>query len=571
MDNEKTSSKRIVIFIVIMLVLILGVGAFFEFIRNTSRNRMVDFSEGWTVTYGGREYVNTDLDEFRFSEGVKRGDLISLKSHLPSDLRDGYAIVFPLQLSTISVVVNGKIVYGYGSGEYAENKMVGSALHLIRIPDMSQGAPVSIVIRVGEDNAFSYLSKIMLDETSWGFEDYLNSNIYPVVLSVSLVTAGIIIVLISLMLALRGLDWSRINQTGMLFFTIGCWNVFEIHAIQIFSVDYDWNTFARYFFGMLSVLPVLRIIGCAHKNKRLKAVLIQKTVCYLNQVLIAVITVLSIFNFIHICNVRYFFQLEAVISIAVVAIAEWKDCDRKSGPEASRFRELLACIIFIGIEAVRFLANQIFNIGISVLQHSFLLYGAVILVLMMLGSYIYELYEAYLRKAEENSLKQIAFTDGLTGLFNRSYCKEMMEELDRKHKDYYMISFDVDGLKHINDSYGHQAGDKLLIAFADILLQCFSDIGKVIRPGGDEFLVISDDAGKQELLSRIKWIEPLEKNAERALGFPVTAAYGMAGRNEALGHSTEEVYLLADQRMYEMKGARSIDSYKRKKREKAGN
>ena len=551
--EKRQKRKKNMIFLLLMLAVLLGAAVFFELIRNISRNRMTDFSEGWTVSFHGQEYPGTDLDHFRFTGGVKKGDLISLKNSLPKDMPDGYAIIFPLQLSAISVDVNGKIVYGYGSKEYAAGQMVGSAVHLIRLPDGCQGGSVSIVIKVGDNGAFSYIPKIMLDETSWGFEDYLNSNIYPVVVSISLVMAGVVFLIISMFLALRGQDWERLNQTGILFFVVGCWNIYEIQAIQLFSMDYHWNTFGRYFFGLLSVLPVLRIISSAHKNKKAENVIIQKAVFNSLQLLIAVIVGLSVYNVIHICNVRYVYEVIAIVCMIIVAVVEWKDNDRKEAHSTARFRELIACFLFVGIEAVRFLTNSIFNFHVQEFQHSFLLYGTVFLAMMMIGSYNYELYESYVKKAEEQSLKHIAYTDGLTGLLNRSFCKDRMEELDCSEKDYHMISFDVDGLKKINDSKGHLAGDKLLTTFADILLQCFSDVGNVIRPGGDEFLVISDDAAKQELLSRLGWLDSLEKNAERALGFPVRAAYGMAGRNEVLGHTTEEVYFLADQRMYEMK------------------
>ena len=82
-----------------------------------------------------------------------------------------------------------------------------------------------------------------------------------------------------------------------------------------------------------------------------------------------------------------------------------------------------------------------------------------------------------------------------------------------------------DRLKKINDSRGHHEGDKLLRAFGDILTKCFSDVGDVIRPGGDEFLIISDDASDHELVSRLTWLPELEREAEKTLGFPVTAAY----------------------------------------------
>lgn len=544
-------------FAVLLILVLAGTVMFFAMIQMPAAERSMDFSAGWSVKHHGVEYKGVDLDKFRLPGGVKKGDLISLKNYLPADLKDGTALVFPLALSTISVDVDGMVLYGYGSKEYAAGEMVGSAVHVVRIPDVSEGKPVSIVVRVGEDGAFTYFSKVVLDDTSWGFTDYLNDNIYPVVVSISLITGGVVILIISLFLALRRVEWVRINQIGMLFFTVGCWNFCEIHAIQIFSVQYSWNTYARYFFGYLSVLPIMRIISSAHKEKPLITTILQKIIFYSVQMLVVGIVAVTFFGSYHICNASNIFQITLCVSMIMLFILEWKDDRGNEILMNGRFREQLVCFLFIGIEAVRFIANRIYNFQSRVIQHSFLLYGTVLLVMMMLGSYVYELYEGYVRQAEEKALKRLAYTDGLTGLLNRSFCKDKMEELDKGKKEYHMISFDVDNLKIINDSKGHQAGDRLLITFADILSRCFSDVGFVIRPGGDEFLVISDDAAKSELMSRLSWLKSLQKNAEKTIGIPVSVAYGLAGRNEVQGRTSEEVYSLADHRMYEMKMKRN--------------
>ncbi len=526
---------------------------FFTLIKGTSRYRVTRFNRGWNVVLRGETYYDVDLENFRIPGGIKKGEFIFLSNFLPFSMNDGSAVVFPLTLSTISVDVKGSAIYGYGSGEYAEGSMVGNAVHIIRVPDGSQGRQISIVIRAAENNAFSYLTGVVLDDTNWGFIDYLNDNIYPVSLSLSLVTAGLIILVISFILAVMDYEWERINQIGMLFFIVGCWNLCETNAVQLFSLNFKYNTYCRYFFGIISILPILRIISGGHSDKTKGEVIAQKAVFYLNQFIIFAVVALTLLNKIHICVASKFFQITGLTSIIIVAVIEWRrHKDKRNGANA-RFREFLVCFFFIIMEIVRYILNDQINFRFSVLRHSFLLYGSVFLVMMMMASYIYELYDAYLKRAEEKTLKKLAYTDGLTGLLNRAFCKDKMEELDKSDRDYHMISFDVDGLKKINDSRGHSEGDRLLITFADLLSRCFSDVADVIRPGGDEFLVISDEAGRQELIRRLQWLKSMEKGAGRSLEFPVHAAYGLAGRDEVQGHTTEEVYYLADQRMYQMK------------------
>lgn len=545
--------RKITISVFLMLIFIIALVSLVNLTRLSSASRRESFSKGWQVVYNGQEYENVDLESFRIPGSIKRGELLALRNKLPFDMANGSAIIIPLTLSTISVDVNNHMIYGYGSKELAAGEMVGSAVHVVRIPDNSQGKSISIVIRPGENRPFSYISGLTLEGATWGFTDYINYNIYPVIISISLIMGGVVIIIISAFLAYRGRAWDKIIHTGVMLFTVGVWNLCIIYAVQLFSMDFKWNTFTRYTFGYLTILPALCILSSASVEGRKKEKIIQAIIFIFNFIGVTAVITLAFFRKIHICNMSHYFQITGMLSMVIVAILELHKCRGQGLFYTEKFREGICFFVFLGAESVRYLLHARYNFQLPILRHSFLIYGTLILVLMMLGSYIYELYVSYLKQAEENTLKQIAFTDGLTGLLNRTYCKEKMEELDHDTRNYHMISFDVDGLKMINDSKGHNEGDRLLRAFAGILRKCFSDVGDVIRPGGDEFLIISDDARKQELQNRLSWLPALEKDAERALGFRVSAAYGLAGSDEVKDCSTEKVYNLADKRMYEMK------------------
>ncbi len=370
-------------------------------------------------------------------------------------------------------------------------------------------------------------------------------------IAVSLIVAGIIFIILTAFIAYKGFEWLRINQTGMLCFTVGCWSLCEINAIQLFSLDYQWNTVIRYLFAAFTIIPLIRIISSANEDTG-KRKYLEDLISYTIQALIFIVLFLSIMGKLHICNTRYFFQIVALAGFAATFCLEWygRGADIKKN---RRFKEQILALVFLVAEAVRSILYSGLHFHADFLQHSFIPYETLLFVLMMTGSYIYDLYLSYVRQVEEKSLKKLAYTDGLTGLLNRSFCKDRMKELDNEDRNYHMISFDLDGLKKVNDSGGHLMGDRLLIGFSRILEKCFSDVGDVIRPGGDEFLVISDDAGIQELTARLSWMEGFERSEGKRLGIPINAAYGMASRDEVPGHAAEEVYNLADRRMYEMK------------------
>ena len=131
----------------------------------------------------------------------------------------------------------------------------------------------------------------------------------------------------------------------------------------------------------------------------------------------------------------------------------------------------------------------------------------------------------------------------------------MMEDLDKTELDYCIISIDLNGLKYVNDEFGHPSGDKYIKDFAKVLTTTFDETGFCARIGGDEFLVILEDTtdGNIEALlgrltSALNVMNALYSEYHRSV------ATGYAFRHECPENATShEVYLLADQRMYELK------------------
>ncbi len=103
-------------------------------------------------------------------------------------------------------------------------------------------------------------------------------------------------------------------------------------------------------------------------------------------------------------------------------------------------------------------------------------------------------------------LRERAIRDSLTGLFNRRYLDETFErELSRAKRDDYEISvlmIDIDHFKHLNDTYGHKAGDQVLKALGDFLLEGVRQGDIVCRYGGEEFIIIMPDVHIKDAQAR---------------------------------------------------------------------
>ncbi len=112
------------------------------------------------------------------------------------------------------------------------------------------------------------------------------------------------------------------------------------------------------------------------------------------------------------------------------------------------------------------------------------------------------------RKRAENEIKYLSFHDKLTGLYNRTYFEEEIKRLDtRRQLPISIVIGDVNGLKMINDVFGHDKGDELLVKISKILKKCFRDDDIISRWGGDEFITILPCTGLEnadQIIERIK-------------------------------------------------------------------
>jgi diguanylate cyclase (GGDEF)-like protein len=94
-------------------------------------------------------------------------------------------------------------------------------------------------------------------------------------------------------------------------------------------------------------------------------------------------------------------------------------------------------------------------------------------------------------------LRRLAVTDGLTGLMNRRRFNELLDEsLDRamrQNQIFSIILFDIDHFKKLNDEFGHNAGDEILVKFANVLKDAARRYERPARYGGEEFAIVLDN------------------------------------------------------------------------------
>ena len=161
-----------------------------------------------------------------------------------------------------------------------------------------------------------------------------------------------------------------------------------------------------------------------------------------------------------------------------------------------------------------------------------------------------------------DALRIRADTDGLTGVLNhRAILERLDAEIARTHRGgppLSILMIDLDGFKQVNDTHGHQIGDRMLRETADFLRSGIREIDHIGRYGGDEFLLIlpnTDTTGARNIASRLL---DLAEDAIISIDdrrFPIQLSAGIASTPED-GTTRQEIIAVADARMYESKSAR---------------
>ncbi len=168
--------------------------------------------------------------------------------------------------------------------------------------------------------------------------------------------------------------------------------------------------------------------------------------------------------------------------------------------------------------------------------------------LMMFGTHT----DITKRKQTEERLKYLSFHDQLTGVYNRAYFENEMKRLN-KSREYpvTIISIDVDGLKLINDSHGHEYGDKLLIQCVVLLQEALRKSDILARYGGDEFVAFlprTDYQTGKKIIDRIR--DRIDKhNQTKQDQLPLSFSMGMAVAEDA-EKDIASVFKEADDLMY---------------------
>lgn len=553
---RKEKLFNIFISVVEVAVILSLLFSFLLIFKNAERQgKVFDVSDNWNIILGDELYTNIDITGFRFSKDVKN-DIQSLvmTRELSEEMLDGTTLRVYNKLCTLEVYIDDELLYEVKPKDADKKQFMGLGYYFFQLTKHRGTHKLTLVFHATEPGAISNLPDIELTTSQNAYSNYVDDNMVGIFTSIFLVVLGLIITIVSLAYTYLNNDYFRLFLIGVFSFFTGMWCMCSQKVMLLLGTPVSVNSTMEFLLMEISFLPLLGYTLKIRENLKEREKNIIRCTMVINIVFDVIVGSLHFTNVYHYSQSVFWFYILAIINCAVMLFVGVNDISAMSKGERI-FHYALSCISLSGFWLIfEYINGNYISRGAPRLAKSFVPVALVIFVVALLASYAVHLYNVVLSQSQQDTLATMVYQDALTGLYNRIKSEEIFKELDQKDQpNYLFIDFDLNNLKKINDEKGHAAGDLLISSFGKVLQESFSKFGKSMRMGGDEFLTIieGDDIPTESELMK-DYFNKLD-DYRRETGLDIDASYGLASSSEVFNPKSEQIFRIADERMYEMK------------------
>lgn len=511
--------------------------------------------DNWTVSVAGERFEDVNLETFRFDR-LKKGDTLTIETILPDTLEyTAPAFCMPIRQTVVEFYVADELIYQYGQERFQNNKNVGNGMRFIHLDKNSAGKPIRIELTIAEDAPFVSFQKIWISDWQDAYRYVITENRVPFLLGTFLFVFGALMALLLVVAIAREFRYWDFLFVSLFSLCMGLWTLCYNDILVVFSLPPYKITLIQ---NMALLFAPLTIVG--HMFVYVKQLEHRKTMLVYNILLVVqllfttTVIVLHAFDLLHTSEslkVQYLLFAFLAVFFGYLFLAT-----ARKNKEYKTFYYIGMLVVQVTVlyELITYALNRYAGMDFLKIK-GISAYGIIAFVSVILLDLYRDISIRQIEEKERELLLKRAYTDELTQIHNRSYCSEYMHSLQAEHVEAYTIfSMDINNLKQTNDAYGHSAGDALIKCAAQMLEETFGKKGIIGRMGGDEFIVIIPSTNKELIEKSIEQFKQLvEKENSTKKEEKVSIAYGYAVSTEVKDGDVEEVYKLADDRMYQCK------------------
>ena len=537
------------------ILFILTVLAFvvpYAFIGQTETVK-VDASHNWYYVdnTGVPSSIQADLQDLQFDDKTLSTSIITTINS--AEIRDANLVMISKNID-FSVYLNDELIYDYHPElPIYSGQSYGNAVHDIVIPNFSENAYLRIEADSLKSNLWARFENVYYQNGYQFYKELLKEHFYKLIMTFIVFVIGAFLTVLSLFIEFRTVQKTETVALGVMAITLAIYTNSDVHMLEVFASDLGLLRLLNYLSLLLLPLSGLSLVLSVIRCKKSRGMLAVQILVLFNLLLHILIIGSGLGDYNDLLIVTHsIFIVTVVVAVYHVVVAFLS----KKIKEDSQLVMLIAFGLLMSCGIVDLLCFYI-NVSNDVARFSRL--GLFVFTMVVSFYEIIQFLEMSRKSYEAEIMHKLAHEDGLTGLENRMSFSEYEKEMKlRTDGLVYIIQLDINYLKKVNDTYGHSAGDKHIIAAANIIRNVFGEYGRIFRTGGDEFIVTMESSsvmnlGKvyRECERRFK-DEIEEYNKKENPPVKLSIAYGM-GELRCGKDNPEDIEKKADERMYENK------------------
>lgn len=538
-SQEKKKINRVWLFTGLIIALVAFLWFFMSFL--TPFQETYDkFSSFWHISVNDKVVYHGRISNYRFNH-IHNNDVITFSTKKMIN-KNNTSLMVNVPFSAVKLYQNKKLTYTY----HEKKKFVPMAVLEIPLSKSNEMQDLKIVVEPSINDPFTNIADFRLIKSGTLNETILKDSPQTLLLASFLILLGIILIALASSL-IRTLY--QVFAIGLYSLLGGIWILCCTKIIQVFLTNHFINTYAEFYSLYLSGIAFsLLQYSFIRDNKYRKK--IYPMLIFMSCFSVFII-VFSYLNFFSIQAPLVIFQIFEAITNVVFIIALYLDSNWKT----SKRIVALAFIVHFAfgiLDVLRYNIERYLIANETHIGSTYTQYGLLVLIILMVYAFAIRNEEIIRVQIKETTWQEIAYTDSLTKLRNRTYFNEKISEIIHETNKYTIIYFDLNGLKFVNDNFSHVAGDMFILEFATFLKSHFNDANMIARMGGDEFIIVYNHCNQEKINGLFENFEEAEYKASHHKDYPLTSSYGIAYSFEC-NNDFSQVISLADHRMYCMK------------------
>ena len=474
-----------------------------------------------------------------------QGETIRVTTAIPQNITSDFSIMTYSNYSKIEIFDKDKLIGSYGSFLPLKfGRLIGNIRVIAKIPEEYAGEQLTI------DITPYYTAKLSFNSVEFGDTNALKlkviyDNIWRLVFALILLTLSVICIgtgVSHIFQKIPSSNWAFYHM-GCFLFYVQAWLVCSSDIPQLFTNANE--TISIVSFISLTIMP---IHYAAFATEVLSDTRIYFSVIQIVGWFLPIIEIFGMFSGLYdppeILVLNHIF-----IGITCLAVIFFTFLRSKNDKFAKAFGLAnVLLVVFVAISLLMFYIFQSSGLDGLVLGIGLLIYSLVLFITVM------KLEFDYIRELQTNQIyRELAYKDIMTDLGNRGAFSRKLELLDKQNdgKDIALVILDINKLKNVNDTMGHDKGDKLIVGAGECIKKAFGPVGECFRIGGDEFAVVleTDVTSIDKYLSDMEdYISAFNSNNPEftlsiSIGYTIGSNFGDKDFSIAL-------YRAADERMY---------------------